>query len=394
MNRLALAQRLHLVLGAGGGELPGTLPITTVGQTTGTLGRLIHWVDQAWEDIQRERKDWLWMLRTGTLPLIDDVQTYPLFQSSAGITAAITGRLATATTAVAHGLAAGSTVVIGGATEPEYNGTVVIYDVPSTTTFRYLVVGAPATPATGVITYTVPPSVAVLSITGIVSSFAVVTVTAPGHDLNLAQTVNVTGATPAAYNGVQTIVQADANTFKYLVALGTATPATGTLALSGSTSLLTFDEVRPWFAANSHQPYLQCYRTSTGVSDTQPVYFMEPFDFDGYLNRASFATSRGRPVYYTILPGRRIAVFPRPDVPYTMNIRFRQQVQTLTTDTSEPDMPTEFHMAIVHKAAMDYGSSDENNRQMSTAAAKYAAMYEDLCIQQLPRISGVFGARW
>lgn len=56
---------------------------------------------------------------------------------------------ATFTTTEAHGLKIGETVVIDGATEPEYNGTFTVLGVPSSTQFTYTVAGAPATPATG-----------------------------------------------------------------------------------------------------------------------------------------------------------------------------------------------------------------------------------------------------
>lgn len=51
MNRLALAQRLQIECG-----VSGTLS-TTIGQT-GSLGRLVNWIDAAWNDIQTEHEDW------------------------------------------------------------------------------------------------------------------------------------------------------------------------------------------------------------------------------------------------------------------------------------------------------------------------------------------------
>lgn len=62
------------------------------------------------------------------------------------------GSTATATAAVAHGLATGDTVRISGAAETEYNGDVVV-TVTGATTFTYTVTGTPATPATGTIIY-------------------------------------------------------------------------------------------------------------------------------------------------------------------------------------------------------------------------------------------------
>ncbi len=60
------------------------------------------------------------------------------------------GTTATAVFASAHGLATGLSVIISGAIETEYNGTVVI-TVTTATEFEYAVAGSPSTPATGTI---------------------------------------------------------------------------------------------------------------------------------------------------------------------------------------------------------------------------------------------------
>lgn len=71
-----------------------------------------------------------------------------LFQT--GVTIARVSSNATATTLQAHGLQVGDRVNVRGANQTEYNGVFVITGVTSTT-FTYVVGGAPATPATGTI---------------------------------------------------------------------------------------------------------------------------------------------------------------------------------------------------------------------------------------------------
>lgn len=58
---------------------------------------------------------------------------------------------ATCTTPLDHGYNVGDRVNIRGANQSEYNGIFVINAVPTTSTFTYTVSGAPATPATGII---------------------------------------------------------------------------------------------------------------------------------------------------------------------------------------------------------------------------------------------------
>jgi hypothetical protein len=389
VNRLQLAQRVHLLTGAGDGSgLPGTRPTTTVG-ATGDLQRIVVSVDEAWRAIQTARMDWLFMRSEGLLPLVQDVIRYPVYQSSADITASVTGSVVTATVADTTGLVAGGPITVAGAVQPQYNGAYTIYDVPSGTTVRYLITGTPVTPATGSITadFGSGPVTATLAATS-----GVVTVNAPAHDFNVGQDVFVSGATQTNYNGTKAIISATDDTFRYIVPFGTTTPATGRLALAAHSSLIDFDAVRPYFAANRNVPFVLVYKTSIGTSDEQPMHFVEPHDFEGYFDRDSFATSVGRPVYYTILPNRRIAVFPRPDVPYTVRVPFRKRVQILAADTDEPNMPQEFHPMIAYKAIMDFMGFQENSRQFQNASRLYAEMWEDLCIQQLPRISSQFGA--
>lgn len=59
---------------------------------------------------------------------------------------------ATATAAAAHGLEVGDQVVIAGATPTDYNGTVEVLTVPTTTTFTYRVTNGIATAASGTLT--------------------------------------------------------------------------------------------------------------------------------------------------------------------------------------------------------------------------------------------------
>lgn len=150
MNNLAMVQRLHLELGIGP-ESPGTLPTTVVGQT-GTLLSLVTYIRQAYTEIQQERGDWLWMQSTGTINTVAGTQDYSLVVPSAtqSITS-ITRVDSTATaTKASHGFQSGQRVTISGASQAEYNGTVLITSV-TTNTFTYTVSGTPVTPATGTI---------------------------------------------------------------------------------------------------------------------------------------------------------------------------------------------------------------------------------------------------
>jgi hypothetical protein len=91
-------------------------------------------------------------LGTGDLARLLDAALNAGFttQSVTGITRS--GAVATATTGSAHTYYKNQIVTIAGATQTDYNITVRIASVPSSTTFTYAVANSPVTPATGTIT--------------------------------------------------------------------------------------------------------------------------------------------------------------------------------------------------------------------------------------------------
>lgn len=62
MNRLSLINKAIVECGVAGGPLT-----TAVGMTTGSIGRICGWVDDAWNEIQIEHDDWDWMRSSNIL---------------------------------------------------------------------------------------------------------------------------------------------------------------------------------------------------------------------------------------------------------------------------------------------------------------------------------------
>lgn len=85
--------------------------------------------------------------------LRSDVSTRFIVTNNTRLSTTITSAAgtATATTASAHGFTTGDTILIAGAVQTPYNGSVVI-TVTGATTFTYVVAGGPVSPATGAIT--------------------------------------------------------------------------------------------------------------------------------------------------------------------------------------------------------------------------------------------------
>lgn len=111
-----------------------------------------------------------------------------------------TGTLATVTTASPHLRYTGETVTVTGATPSAFNGTFVI-TVTSPTTFTYTMLSNPGV------------AVPISTITRVTTT-ATLTTTAP-HNRSTGDTITVSGATPAAYNGTFVITVTGASTFTY-----------------------------------------------------------------------------------------------------------------------------------------------------------------------------------
>ena len=145
------------------------------------------------------------------------------------------GSTATITTAAAHGVTDGQVVQVSGANESEYNGSFVMTYVDATHV-TYTPSVAPVTPATGTITASVPGAgVAIGALTRVGST---VTVTVVGHTYIVGDSVNISGVTPADYNGTWTVTGVAGNNFTFTgPAEGPTTPSgSGTAAVSGKTT--------------------------------------------------------------------------------------------------------------------------------------------------------------
>jgi hypothetical protein len=70
MNFLALAVKLRQEC-----EVPGTGPAAVTGQV-GQLKRIVDWTADAWEDIQNQHTNWLWMRRAFTLNTVLNDDSY------------------------------------------------------------------------------------------------------------------------------------------------------------------------------------------------------------------------------------------------------------------------------------------------------------------------------
>lgn len=143
---------------------------------------------------------------------------------------------ATATTGTDHGLATGTSITVSGAGSADYNGVFAVLGTPSSSSFIYTVPEAPVpTATTSSAIHAALPSGSAVNVSSMSRSTcsgspctATVTVaTATAHGYSAGNSISVTGASPANYNGPFTVVSvSDANTLTYNVSLSeTPTPS-------------------------------------------------------------------------------------------------------------------------------------------------------------------------
>ncbi|HEY6095963.1 MAG TPA: hypothetical protein VIU93_13520 [Gallionellaceae bacterium] len=155
------------------------------------------------------------------------------------------GTVATATTAGSHGLVAGTSLTVSGASQPEYNGLVTILTVPASNKFTYTVVEYPPTPATTTTTGGVGGYVATLpsglgyglsSLTRIAAGTnptALVTgVTSSANTFTGGSNVTISGATPANYNLTQAVNVINSTTFTYPITINPTPSPVGSYVVS------------------------------------------------------------------------------------------------------------------------------------------------------------------
>ncbi|MFI5381383.1 MAG: lamin tail domain-containing protein, partial [Tepidisphaerales bacterium] len=150
------------------------------------------------------------------------------FRTVTSLTAS--GTTVTATMA-GHGFLNGDQVMIAGASPASYNGSFTIANVTANT-FTYALSAAPSvSPATGAMLAAHQYTGASLTVTSLKATGTSIKATVTSHGFSNGDLVQISGASPAEYNGSFTIANVTTNTFTYtLAAAPSVSSATGTMS--------------------------------------------------------------------------------------------------------------------------------------------------------------------
>lgn len=107
---------------------------------------------------------------------------------------------------------------------------------------------------------------------------------------------------------------------------------------------------------------------------------------DSYLI-GSLATTASRPNDVVVSPSKSIILYPTPaDTSFTITADYYSKPQVLTTDSSTPDMPEEFHELILYRALMFASQVEGATDNYSIGEKEFNRLYSQLMLDQLPRM--------
>jgi hypothetical protein len=115
-----------------------------------------------------------------------------------------------------------------------------------------------------------------------------------------------------------------------------------------------------------------------------PYMTYEDF-YDMYLFGPMVAQQR-QPDVFTVTPTKDLMLGPTPDAVYTIRGEAFAMPSEMTANEDRPNLPSEFHMAIVYRAMMFYGSYEAAPEIYSAGALEFNRMLNRMMADQLPPI--------
>ena len=121
---------------------------------------------------------------------------------------------------------------------------------------------------------------------------------------------------------------------------------------------------------------------------TSMKVYPEFMEWDKFrLNFLHGATpDNSQPQWFSIAPDESLYFHPPPDVAYVLRASYQKSAQELTANADEPEMPEDFHMAIVYGALMLYARYEAAQEILGEAKQSYTSEMQRLERTQLERM--------
>ena len=129
------------------------------------------------------------------------------------------------------------------------------------------------------------------------------------------------------------------------------------------------------------------YPTSVGnIAET----FMDHVAWENFRNTYLYGANRytqSRPMAIAIDPFKSLALGPVPADGYTITGDYYRKPEVLVSDADAPDMPSQFHLAIMWRALMLYGSYEGAADAYGRGKEEFGRLYQRLINDQLPSMA-------
>lgn len=139
--------------------------------------------------------------------------------------------------------------------------------------------------------------------------------------------------------------------------------------------------------AKWHTDTFRIYKTSIGITDEQ---FLPPWDYSTFRDTYQYATrNTGRPMVFAVKPrGKSLLFGNTPDDIYTAVGEYQRKAMKMAVDNaSVPDMPDDFHMAIVHGARIKYAAFENAPEVMAEAVVDYDRVMSSMLMHETEELS-------
>lgn len=132
------------------------------------------------------------------------------------------------------------------------------------------------------------------------------------------------------------------------------------------------------------------YLVANGVTAEQYLPYLDYNTFRNMYLFGQMRTVQAPPVTFTIDPQKNLLLGNVPDDTYNINGEYFLLPSSLSADTDTPNMPAQFHTAIVWKAIAHYGMYEAAGEAVQRGEKEYETLLSRLEADQLPQIT--FGA--
>lgn len=128
------------------------------------------------------------------------------------------------------------------------------------------------------------------------------------------------------------------------------------------------------------------YPTATGTDAEVPLGYI---DYDRWRDTYQIGSSRtttSQPGQYTITPSKGIGLGPVPTAGYTVTADYFTSPASMSLDADIPALPAHYHLAIVYRAMMMYGTFDVAGEVYQRGEAEYKRMMRRIENDYLPEV--------